>query len=151
MSDDATAAAVRECLIFTRWAIVDLDPSSLERVASYLDGLISREPMRAGGGGANERLVIGCSVTELRTMVRDAGEPIGAARDLRDAKTRGDELDAIRRIELAERDYDRLITDAIEEDHDARDRRDHQLTEDPAPVPVTPAADPSDERLPAWI
>jgi hypothetical protein len=151
MAEDATTAAVRECLIFTRWAIVDLEAASLERVASYLDGLVSHEPLRSGRGWANERMVISCIVTDLRTMVRDAGEPIGAARDLRDAKTKADELDAIRRIELAERDYDHLITEAIGEDHHAREFRPASLTEDPAPAPVTPAADPSDQPVTSWI
>jgi len=151
MPDDPKADAMRECLIFTRWAIVDLEQASLERVASYLDGLVSREPLRSGQGWANERIVIGCIVTDLRTMVRDAGEPIGAARDLRDARTKGHELDAIRRKELAERAYDHLITDAIEEDHHARESRTASLTDESAPTPVTPAADPSDNPVPPWI
>jgi hypothetical protein len=136
---DPMAAAVHECLVFTRWSIVDLEPSSLERVAAYLAGLLEREPLRSRPGWEQERIVLGCLMTDLRTMVRAAGEPIGAARDLRDARTRRDEIDAQRRIELEERAYHDLVTDAI-----ASDRASGVL------VSAAGAAGAAPDR-PAWV
>lgn len=133
MSDDPKAASVREALLFTRWAIADLAPSSLERVAAYLAALMEREPLRSGQGWANERQVLGCLVTDLRTMVLAAGEPVGVQRDLRDARTRSDEVSARKRAELAERAYDDLLTDAFEADRRAREVRE--------PVHAAPAVD----------
>jgi hypothetical protein len=141
---------VREALAFTRWSIVDLEPSSLERVAAYLDALLSREPLKTGHGYANERIVIGCLITDLRTMVREAGEPVGAQRDLRDAQTRADERAALQRARMAFIAYDDQITAAIEEDRRAREAHAPQLIDDPAPAPVTPPAVTSDDELPAW-
>jgi hypothetical protein len=134
---DPKADAVRECLLFTRWAIVDLDPTSLERVASLLDALRSREPMKSGRGWDNERQVLGCLVTDLRSMVLAAGEPVGVQRDLRDARTRQDEVSARARADGAIRAYDALITDAIETDR----RSDAFHRGDPGrPVPAEPEA-----------
>lgn len=134
---DPKAAAVREALVFTRWTLVDLEPSSLERVAAYLDALMQREPMRSGSGWENERIVLGCLVTDLRSMVMAAGEPVGVHRDLRDARTRQDEELARARADGAIGAYDRLITDAIEED-----LRTGALHRDPGPAPVADAALP---------
>lgn len=154
MADDQ-AAAVAELLPFTRWTIVDLEPSSLERVAAYLDGLISLEPLKSGQGWANERIVLGCIVTDLRTMVRAAGEPTGPARDLRDARTKRDEIDAQQRLEQAERAYHDHISAALDEDRHDRDRAAHdprhQLSDAPAPAPVTPAAVQPDVDSLSWL
>lgn len=172
MCDPATspeALAVRESLIFTRWTIVDLEPASLERVASYLAALMEREPLKSGTGWTNERIVLGCLVTDLRTMVMAAGEPVGVQRDLRDARTKADERSARARAELAERAYHDLVSEAIETDHaeratprntaqhaleDDRDPRatDDQLTAASVPVPVTPAAEPApDVESVSWV
>lgn len=145
------SAAVREALIFTRWSIVDLEPGSLERVAAFLDAIRNREPIRSGQGYANERIVLGCLVTDLRSMVMAAGEPVGVQRDLRDAATKADERAARQRADLAERAYHDLITDAIEEDREHRARADDTMIDDPAPAPVTPAAATPDAEHPSWI
>lgn len=138
--------------MFTRWAIVELQPSSLERVAGYLAGLLEREPMKSRPGWENERIVLGCLVTDLRSMVMAAGEPVGPARDLRDARTKADERSAAQRMELAESSYHVLIDHAIEDGRRARERRADELNHapDPAPGPVTPAAATPDTEIPAW-
>lgn len=169
MADDPKAATVHELLPFTRWTIVDMDPVALERVAAYLEALMGREPIKSGKGWVNELIVLGCLVTDLQSMVSAAGEPIGVQRDLRDARTKAEELDARHRAELAFRAFDNHITDAIESDRaawDAQRPMEHpqeepddqppahieQLSPASAPVLVTPAAEPlpDDESVP-WL
>ena len=123
MADNPKVTAVHEALLFTRWAIIDLEPSSLERVAALLDAFRNREPVKSGRGWENERQVLGCLVTDLRTMVLAAGEPVGVQRDLRDARTKADEVMARQRADGAIRAYHELITDAIDEDQRAREHR----------------------------
>lgn len=154
-TDPARSADVREALIFTRWAIVDLPPAALERVAATLDAIRNREPMRSGASWASERQVLGCLVTDLQAMVLAAGEPVGAQRDLRDARTRQDEVYARQRAEGAIRAYHQEITEAIEDSQRRRGAPDPELDqivfEDPAPAPVRPAAvEPADGSIPAW-
>jgi hypothetical protein len=171
MAETDQAAAVAELLPFTRWTIVDLEPSSLERVAAYLAALMEREPLKSGPGWANERIVLGCLVTDLRSMVMAAGEPVGALRDLRDARTKADERSARQRADQAFRAYDDLVTGSIEADraaHDHRNTAQHaaqqpeehprdqpeasRLTPASAPVPVTPPAEPlPDAESVPWI
>lgn len=148
MAEDPKVASVHEALLFTRWAIIDLDPTSLERVAALLDAFRNREPVRSGRGWDNERQIIGCLVTDLRTMVLAAGEPVGVQRDLRDARTKSDEVMARQRADGAIRAYHDLITDAIEEDHRVRASR--PLTQDPEPAPVTSPSATPDELIESW-
>jgi hypothetical protein len=153
----AKAKTVEQLLPVTRWTIVDLEPDRCERVAAYLFGLLEREPLRSKPGWEAERIVLGMLATDLRQMAVDAGEPVGAHRDLRDAQTKADELSALRRIELVTRGYHDHITEAIEADRAERRTRETTDVREPAlipasaPAPVTPTAEPpGDGDIPTW-
>lgn len=156
---DAQAERVAQLLPCTRWTIVDWDPAECERVAAYLFGLLEREPLHSRPGWEAERVALGVFATDLRQIAADAGEPVGAQRDLRDAKTKADERDALRRMEIVLRRYDDHITEAIEADRAARRARETTdvrapaavLTSSSAPAPVTPTAEPlADGDIPTW-
>lgn len=66
-------------LALTRSLLEDMDPASWERMAAFLDGLLSREPLHSGSAWERERVVMGALMTELREASRLAGEPESAA------------------------------------------------------------------------
>lgn len=132
----STGDLADNALVMTRWAVVDLDPSSWDRLASVLRALLEREPMKSGTGWANERTILGSLVNDLELMAREAGHPLrGSALDLRDPRTKANEqtLLAVHEAMTAER----AVYTAMLEEHRAE-------------LAAYDEAHPAPEPLPAW-
>lgn len=130
----------------TRCTVVEYDALACERVASYLYALLDREPLKSRPAWEAERVLLGTFAWDLREIAVAAGEPVGAFRDLRDAKTKQEEREARERVEAAARGYDAEITAAIEADRTAKLPR---LQPEPS-VPVTPIAASRDGANAPW-
>lgn len=78
MTDDGCAIPRHAVLPLTQAVALDLSPDDWQHVASFLTGLLAREPLKSGAndptGWRAEQWILGCLATELRLMAHEAGE-----------------------------------------------------------------------------
>jgi hypothetical protein len=65
----------QESVLLTASMVAELTPAQKRHVAEYLYGLVSREPLRSGGGWEPERIVLGSLALELDQAAQRDGEP----------------------------------------------------------------------------
>ena len=139
--EDRRTANVVWNLGLLRSLLNDISPYEAEEVAAYLFTLLEREPAKSAKRYAAHRMIIGSLASELRTYARDAGEPVGLWRDLRDANSQAEEQRILLRLDEQALAFSRVTDDAI-----AAGR----IQRPAAPEPVVETADepPDDFVLP---